>query len=142
MQEDNDVMKNTLKKFGALAIVLAAVVAILPASDASAAKMRGMLYLDGDIVRTFVVPAPLPNGGIDPLYMVTNGVQEQLGITSVGPGYPDYHGGAWAIYTVTFDAGVTPYLLTSDEDVEEAEAAGDVTVTRHPELDNRCPVMP
>jgi hypothetical protein len=135
-------MKNALKKFGALAIVLAAVVAILPASGASAAKMRGMLYLDGDIVRTFVVPAPLPHGGIDPLYMVTNGVSEQLGITAVGPGYPNYHGGAWAVHTVTFNAGVTPYLLTSDEDVEAAEAAGDVTVTRHPELDNRCPVMP
>lgn len=134
-------MKNTLKKVGALALALAAVVAILPASGASA-RDRGMLYLDGDIVRTFVVPAPLPHGGIDPLYMVTNGVEEQLGITSVGPGYPNYHGGAWAIYTVTFDAGVTPYLLTSDEDVEEAEAAGDVTVTRRPEMDNRCPVMP
>jgi uncharacterized protein (DUF433 family) len=100
-------MKNALKKFGALAIVLAAVVAILPASGASAAKMRGMLYLDGDIVRTFVVPAPLPHGGIDPLYMVTNGVSEQLGITAVGPGYPNYHGGAWAVHTVTFNAGVT-----------------------------------
>jgi hypothetical protein len=135
-------MKNTLKKFGALALALATIVAILPASDASAAKMRGMLYLDGDIVRTFVVPAPLPHGGIDPLYMVTNGVSEQLGITAVGPGTGNYHGGAWAIHTVTFNAGVTPYLLTSDEDVEAAESAGDVTVTRRPEMDNRCPIMP
>jgi hypothetical protein len=43
---------------------------------------------------------------------------------------------------VTFNTGVTPYLLTSDEDVAAAEAAGDVTVTRQPEMDNRCPVMP
>jgi hypothetical protein len=134
-------MKNALKKFGALALVLAAVVAILPASSA-AARDRGSLYLDGDIVRTFVVPSPLPHGGIDPLYMVTNGVEDQLGITAVGPGTGDYHGGRWAIHTVTFNVGVTPYLLTSDEDVEAAEAAGDVTVTRHPELDNRCPIMP
>jgi hypothetical protein len=141
MQEDQDVMKNALKKFGALALALAAVAAILPASSA-AARDRGMLYLDGDIVRTFVVPSPLPHGGIDPLYMVTNGVSEQLGITAVGPGTGNYHGGAWAIYTVTFNAGETPYLLTSDEDVEEAEAAGDVTVTRRPEMDNRCPIMP
>ena len=135
-------MKNTLMKFGALALALAAIVAILPASGASAARDRGMLYLDGDIVRTFVVPAPLPHGGIDPLYMVTNGVSEQLGITAVGPGTGNYHGGAWAIHTVTFNAGVTPYLLTSDEDVEAAESAGDVTVTRRPEMDNRCPIMP
>ena len=135
-------MKNALRKFGVLAIALAVAAAILPASGASAAKMRGMLYLDGDIVRTFVVPAPLPHGGIDPLYMVTNGVEEQIGISAVGPGHGDYHGGRWAIYTVTFNPGETPYLLTSDEDVEEAEAAGDVTVTRRPEMDNRCPIMP
>jgi hypothetical protein len=36
---------------------------------------------------------------------------------------------------------VTPYLLTSDEAVAAAEAAGDVTVTRAPEADNRCPVL-
>ena len=62
--------------------------------------------------------------------------------TSGPAAYGAYHGGAWAIHTVTFNVGVTPYLLTSDEDVADAEAAGDVTVTRHPELDNRCPIMP
>jgi hypothetical protein len=36
---------------------------------------------------------------------------------------------------------VAPYLLTSDEDVQAAEDAGDVTVTREPEMDNRCPVL-
>ncbi len=44
--------------------------------------------------------------------------------------------------TVTFNAGVTPYLLTSDEAVFAAEAAGDVTVTRTPDADFRCPVQP
>jgi hypothetical protein len=82
----------------------------------------------------------LPHGGTDPLYQITNGVTGQLGVAADGPGDPNYHGGAWAVYTVTFNDGVTPYLLTSEEDVEQAEADGDITITRHPELDNRCPI--
>jgi hypothetical protein len=103
---------------------------------------RAMLYHDGAIVRALALPVPLPHGGIDPLYKVTNGVSGQLGIAAVAPGDAGYHGGAWAVSTVTFNPGVTPYLLTSAAAVRTAEAAGDVTVTRHPELDNRCPVQP
>jgi hypothetical protein len=124
-----------------LFLVLAALLVAGP-SIAQAAPPSGRLYLDGEIVRTHVVTEVLPNGGIDPLYMVTNGVQGQLGIAAFGPGDPNYHGGAWAVYTVTFNAGVTPYLLTSAEDVQQAEAAGDVTVTRRPAMDNRCPINP
>jgi hypothetical protein len=101
-----------------------------------------MLYLDGEMVRTIVPPAAIPHGGQDPLYMVTNGASGQIGIAAVGPGTGDYHGGAWAVYLVTFNSGVTPYLLTSDEDVLDAEDAGDVSITRAPEMDNRCPVQP
>lgn len=71
---------------------------------------------------------------------MTNGVGGQLGIAGVAPGDGPYHGGAWAVYLVTFANGMTPYLLTSDEAVRAAEAAGDVTVTRAPERDFRCPV--
>jgi hypothetical protein len=42
---------------------------------------------------------------------------------------------------VTFKPGVTPYLLTSDEAVAEAQAAGDTTVTRAGSADFRCPVV-
>jgi hypothetical protein len=35
----------------------------------------------------------------------------------------------------------TPYLLTSDEAVIAAKAAGDVTVTRAGDADFRCPVV-
>jgi hypothetical protein len=136
-------MKTTLLRSIAAALVaLAAIVSLAPSPTEAARSPRAMLFLNGDTVRTFVVPAPLPHGGTDPLFMVTNGASGQLGIAGVGPGEPGYHGGAWAVYTVTFDAGVTPYLLTSDEDVEEAENAGDVTVTRRSDLDNRCPVQP
>jgi hypothetical protein len=109
---------------------------------ASAAATKSFLYHDGDILRTVVNPAPIPGGGNDPFYSVVNGVEDQLGIAGVAPGDPTYNGGAWAVNLVEFDAGIEPYLLTSDEEVFAAEAAGDVTVTRAPDMDFRCPVFP
>src|SRR4051794_19396671 len=115
-----------------LLLVLAALTVAGP-SLTQAAPPSGRLYLDGQIVRTHVVPARLPHGGVDPLYMITNGVSDQVSVVTYGPGSPNYHGGAWAVNLVTFNSGVTPYLLTSADEVQQAEAAGDVTITRHPE---------
>ena len=101
----------------------------------------GSLFLNGRIVGTVVTPSGLPAGtGIDPFYKVTNGAQGQLGIAGVGPGEPGYHGGAWEVFVVTFNPGVTPTLLTSASAVSAAQAAGAVTVTRVPNADFRCPV--
>jgi hypothetical protein len=116
------------------------VLSMVAPSFAVAAKST--LYHDGEIVRTVVPPSRLPHGGSDPFYSVTNGVEGQLGIAGVAPGDGPYHGGAWAMNLVTFNDGVAPYLLTSDEDVFAAEAAGDVTVVRTPDADFRCPIQP
>lgn len=130
-----------MKRLVACCALAGAMLVALSAS-ASASSGKGMLYHDAAIVRTVVTPSPLPQGGTDPFYAVTNGVEGQLGIAGVAPGDGPYHGGAWALNVVTFNAGVTPYLLTSDEAVFAAEAAGDLTVTRTPDGDFRCPVQP
>jgi hypothetical protein len=97
-------------------------------------------YNDGTILRTVVPPASLPNEGLDPLYAFTSGGAEgQLPVISVGPGDKGYHGGAWAFHSVTWN--VTPYLITSDEQLFEAEARGDVTIMRTPANDFRCPIQ-
>jgi hypothetical protein len=111
-----------------------------PALMAQGGRPDGQLYLDGVIVRTHVVPAPVPNGGIDPLFMFTNGTTDQHSVVAFGPGSPYYQGGLWAVFEVTFDSGVTPYLITSVSELLDALAAGDVTVTRNTSLDNRCPI--
>ena len=121
-----------------VAAALAVVAVLALAGPAGAKTGKGQLYLDGDIVGTVVNPAALPHGGSDPFFMVTNGVEGQLGIAGVGPGQPGYTGGDWAVNRVTFT--VAPYLLTSDEAVAAAEAAGDVTVTRVASADFRCPI--
>jgi hypothetical protein len=126
-----------------VALVAAVIGAALwAAAPAPAASSKGFLFHDGATIRTVVVPAPVPAGtGTDPLFEVTNGATGQLGITGVAPGDGPYHGGRWQVWMVTFNAGVTPYLLTSDEAVMAAAMAGDVTVTRAPDADFRCPVQ-
>lgn len=116
---------------------------ILTVSVLSASAQRpgfGNLFYDGTIVRTIIPPAAITKPGVDDLYVVVNGVAGQLAIAAVAPGDTNYHGGKWAFHTVMWE--VTPYLLTSEEDVLNAEAAGDVTVVRVPENDFKCPIQP
>jgi hypothetical protein len=121
---------------------LAAGMALFVVVPAMATTGKGQLFHDGTVVGTVVTPAPIAAGsGTDPFYKVTNGAADQLGIAGVAPGDGPYHGGSWQVYAVTFNPGVTPYLLTSDEAVFAAQAAGDVTVTRAGEADFRCPVV-
>src|SRR5437899_12347695 len=109
---------------------------------ASSQVGRGSLFLDGRVVGTVVPPSQIqPGSGQDPFYKVTNGASGQLGIAGVGPGDAGaFHGGSWQVWTVTFNSGVTPYLLTSASAVAAAQAAGDIAVTRVPDADFRCPI--
>jgi hypothetical protein len=124
-----------------LVISLVAATALLAATSATATTGKGQLFHDGEVVGTVVTPSPIaPGSGTDPFYKVTNGADGQLGIAGVAPGDGPYHGGSWQVWLVTFEPGVTPYLLTSDEAVFAARDAGDVTVTRAGDADFRCPV--
>jgi len=96
----------------------------------------GQLYHDGDIVRTIVPPAAMTKEGVDNFYVVP----DQLAVAAVPPGDTDYHGGKWAFHSVTWN--VAPYLLTSEEAVLQAETDGDITITRMPEKDFKCPIQP
>lgn len=127
----------------ALTFAVAGAALAVPVGVLASPATKGQLFHDGSVVRTVVVSAPVaPGTGRDPFYSVTNGVGGQLGIAGVAPGDAGYHGGEWAFHFVTFNPGVTPYLLTSADAVFAAEAAGDVTVTRAPDRDFRCPVQP
>ncbi len=100
----------------------------------------GCCFYNGTMVRTVVPPASFPNSGEDNFYAVTNGATGQKGVVAVSPGAVNYHGGHWAVHTVTFN--VTPYLLTSEAAVLAAQATGDVTVVRSPAADFLCPIQP
>src|SRR2546430_15324123 len=94
-----------LSSFASLGLLLSATV------TGFADTGKGQLFFNGGIVRTVVVPAPVPGGGRDAFYEVTNGAAGQLGITAVAPGSPGYHGGSWAANAVSFKSDVSPHPL-------------------------------
>lgn len=102
----------------------------------------GCCYYEGSIVRTVVPPASTTKEGRDNFYGFP-GLDPVVhkGVVAVVPGDAgEYHGGHWRFFSVTFN--VDPYVLTSEAAVLGAEAAGDVTVTRVPEMDFKCPIQP
>lgn len=111
-------------------------VPIAHADSDRAAVGFGSLYYEGGTVRTVVTPRSMPGQGVDTIHAFPN--VEQLAVTAVAPGDRDYHGGRWAVHTVTWD--VEPYTLTSDDAVLAAQLAGDVTIQRAPEADFVCAV--
>ncbi len=122
-------------------LVSLALLVATAAPGAASEVGTGSLFLNGRVVGTVVTPSGLPAGtGQDPFYKVANGAPGQLGIAGVGPGEPGFHGGAWEVFVVSFNPGVTPILLTSATAVSAAQAAGEVTVTRVPTADFRCPI--
>ncbi len=101
----------------------------------------GCCYYNGQMVRTVVPPAASPQEGTDNFYGFPGAAAVgQLGVVGVIPGVPGYHGGHWRFHAVTWN--VTPYLLTSEAAVLAAAAAGDVTATRIPANDFKCPIQP
>ena len=112
-----------------------------PATSALASATHGNVFFNGQVVGTVVTPAAVPNGGTDPFYEVSGGVAGQLGIVSDGPSSPDYRGGLWAVNDVSFTPGTTPFLLTSAQAARTAQSLGQVTVTRNPGADFRCPIQ-
>jgi hypothetical protein len=122
--------------FGLSALPVAANVAPAAAAPPPFVFPDGCCYFNDTLVRTVIPPASSPQEGTDNFY----GVPGQKGIVGVAPGAPDYHGGHWKFFSVTWN--VTPYLLTSEADVLAAEEAGDVTVARAPEMDFKCPIQP
>ncbi len=101
----------------------------------------GCCFYDGRTVRTVVPPAATPRDGRDAFYAFPAGAAAgQKGVVGVVPGDAGYHGGHWAFYAVVFV--VAPYLLTSEHAILQAAALGDVTLTRVPGNDFRCPIQP
>jgi len=122
-------------------VIVAVAVPAFSATSALASTTHGKVFFNGQVVRTVVTPAAVPNGGTDPFYEVAGGVAGQLGIVGDGPSSPDYRGGLWAVNNVTFTPGTTPFLLTSAQAVLTAQSLGEVTVTRNPTADFRCPIQ-
>lgn len=97
----------------------------------------GMLYYEGEPIRTVVTPKPLPKEGVDPLYLVPN----QMPVIAYAPGDTEYSGGRWAVFDVEWTTDNT-FLITDFDTLDQAVTDGLLVTTRNPSKDFLCPVQP
>lgn len=109
------------------------------ASDAGVAKALG-----GSYVPALANTINAPGGAVDDIYVVTNFTQGNI-IPSVPMPFGSKNANTaytplWQISTVTWNAGITPLLLTSEAQVREAVANSLVTVSKTNIIVN-CPIV-
>jgi hypothetical protein len=113
---------------------------LLAIAAPASAREFGTLYIDGDAYRTFGNPANVPAGsGTDPLVSFTN--FDQAGVAQFGPG-SGAHGGRWQVWLATWADPGDAHLITDFDDVVTAVQDGELLLTRAPEMDFRCPILP
>lgn len=83
-----------------------------------------------------------PGNVVVPLYAPTNGIAGQHNVTgnTIAPGATDYPP-LWGIVQVTWKAGARKTLLTSFAQIQQAKAAGELTLTPTSLVVN-CPLVP
>ncbi len=135
-------MRKTLLVAMAAMLVLAFALPASARSENAPTKIESLIWADGDQYGTILLgslPATHQNAhSFDTLYMF----EEQAPVAEAAHGR-DYNGGRWLPTPVTWADGVDPYLLTSEDAVHEAAAAGHVEIGM-PQYDGAflCPLIP
>jgi hypothetical protein len=127
-----------------MTLAIGLLAAMTVAGPVTAKRDFGSAYIDDAVYRVFGNPANVPDGtGTDPFAIFTNSSRDdQFGVAEFGPGSPTgHHGGRWAIYRATWTSGDPSTLVTSWDQLEQLEARNQLTLTRDPEADFRCPVL-
>lgn len=99
-------------------------------------------YVDGSLYRTVGTPTDFsgtcaPASTYDRIYALGNGLRN---VAEAKPGDPDFNGGRWAVYPVTWH--IAPVQFTSDTQLLAAAAAGEVTIASTPVRLFFCNVAP
>ena len=104
----------------------------------------GAVYAHDEVFQVFGNPAHVPDGtGTDPFAKFSNSTNSsQLGVAEFAPGDAGAsHGGRWAVYRATWTSGDPSTLVTSWDQLQALADAGQLTLTRNPTADFRCPVL-
>jgi hypothetical protein len=133
------------KKVLALAfVVVLLVVAAVPAF-AGGPNFGPAIYADDQVWGTkFTTNLPAPNANnrqsYDGLFTFPGGeIEGQMPVGEAAPGNPNYNGGRWIEYEVTWVG--TPELVTSYAQLQALMQAGTVTVTETGTYFS-CPLLP
>jgi hypothetical protein len=99
-------------------------------------------YIDDVRYRTIATPTDFsgtgaPASSFDKIYALGAGL---INVAEAGPGDPDFNGGRWAVYPVTWAAGVTPMQATNDGQILAWAQAGMLTIASQPVREFECTV--
>jgi len=131
--------------------IVATVIAALTLSATSVAAggpPKAGIFVDDVLYRTVGTKTDFsttgaPDHSFDTIFLLDDGSEAADGLASVAtaaPGDRDYNGGRWMVYAVSWN--VDPYQLTNDEEVMQAETAGDISISEEPVKYFECPVIP
>jgi len=133
------------KKILVLTVVVVLLIGAAIPAFAAGPNFSPAIYADGVAWGTkgnADLPAPTDNNvqSFDGLFKFLNGVEGQLPVAEAAPGNPNYNGGRWIEYNVTWN--VTPELVTSYAQLHELVEAGDVTIIGETGNYFQCPLLP
>lgn len=137
-------MRKTLLVAMAAMLVLAFALPASARSENAPTKIESLIWADGDQYGTILLGSlkakPQNAHSFDSLYVFPEGEQAPVAEAAHGR---DYNGGRWLPTPVTWADGVDPYVLTSEDAVQEAAAAGHVMIGM-PMYDGAflCPLIP
>lgn len=138
-----------LRKISVLTLVLVLSLVFAVPALADGPNFNPAIYADGEAwgtKGTASLPAPTDNTeqSFDKLFRFTNGVEGQLPVAEAAPGNPDYNGGRWHAYSVTWNNEADAVLLTSYADIiaHASELAITPGALDDPANFFQCPLLP
>jgi hypothetical protein len=122
------------RRLAAAATGAALLISVAASTVAAGGPPKLAFYIDDVRYRTVGTPTDFTNTGApdstyDRIYALGAGLAN---VAEAKPGDTDFNGGRWAVYAVTWAAGVTPVQLTNDHDVLAWEAAGMLSISDSP----------
>ena len=112
----------------------ALLISVAASTVAAGGPPKLAFYIDDVRYRTVGTPTDFTNTGApastyDKIYALGSGLAN---VAEAKPGDRDFNGGRWAVYAVTWAAGVTPVQLTNDHDVLAWRDAGLLSISATP----------
>lgn len=133
-----------------ISLIMGLLVAGAAQAGPGAPNFSPAIYGDGEMWGTKgTTSLPAPNGhnmqSFDKLFVFPDGATTapgQLPVSEAAPGNPDYNGGRWATYTIVWEMGSMPVLLTSYADIMYYVNAGDLVIVEGDHSYFQCPLLP
>ena len=123
-----------LRRLAGALVGAALLISVAASTVAAGGPPKLAFYIDDVRYRTVGTPTDFTGTGApastyDKIYALGNGLAN---VAEAKPGDTDFNGGRWAVYAITWSAGVTPVQLTNDADVLAWRDAGLLSISADP----------